>query len=396
MSQSSRPTVVQILTPAGPLVTPFNIAAAVILAGGAAIALMRFTLGLGATTNLTHTNPWGLWVGFDVVTGVALAAGGFVISTAVYVFGMKEYKPIVRPAILTAFLGYTLVIVGLIVDLGRPWRLPYPFLVQPGPTSALFEIALCVALYHSTLFIEFTPAAFEWLGMKVARRVVVGMTVALTIFGLMLSTLHQSSLGALYLITPTKLHPLWYSPYLPVHFFVSAVVAGISMVIFESMLSHRAFSGKVEISHERLDAITIGLAKAGAVALAIYFGVKVMGVALGNHWHLLPTPMGKWFLLEMLGFVLLPCILYAVGFREKRPRLIRLSATLAVLGIVLNRLNVTVIAFNWQLPASERYVPHWMELWVTVSIVTAGVVAFRWIANRMPILYEHPGYRGMH
>jgi len=335
------------------IITPFNVIAAVILAVGAVIILLRFVKGLGATTNLTHTNPWGLWIGFDVMTGVALAAGGYVISSAVYLFGMKEYKPIVRPAILTGFLGYFLVVVGLIVDLGRPWRLPYPFVVQAGPTSALFEIALCVALYLTTLFVEFTPAAFEWLGWKRWRRVVVSMTVALTIFGLLLSTLHQSTLGAMYLATPTKLHPLWHSPYIPVHFFVSSIAAGISMVIFESMLSHRVFGHLVEISHEQFDNITVGLAKAGSVVLAVYFAIKVTGISLEDKWHYLSTPMGHWYLLELLGFVLLPCILFAVGFREKKTGLIRFTGAWTVIGIILNRLNVSIIAFNWQLPRTK-------------------------------------------
>ncbi len=378
------------------LFTPFNIIAAIILAVGAVLTVLRFTQGLSATTNLTHLNPWGIWIGFDVMTGVALAAGGFVISSAVYLFGMEEYKPLVRPAILTGFLGYFLVVVGLLYDLGRYYRLPYPFVVQPGPTSPLFEIALCVALYLTTLFVEFTPAAFEWLGWKRWRKVVASMTIALTIFGLLLSTLHQSTLGAMFLITPTKLHPLWYSPYIPVHFFVSAVAAGISMVIFESMLSHRVFSHKVEISHEKFDALTIGLAKAGAVVLFLYFAIKVMGIAVGDKWHYLGTPMGYWFLVELLGFVLLPCFLYMVGYREKRPKLIRFTSLLVVVGIILNRINVSTVAFNWQLPAELRYVPHWMEIWISVTIVTAGVVVFKWIVNRMPILHEHPNYRGMH
>ena len=277
-----------------PLVTPFNVIAAIILAVGAVLLALRFTKGLGATTNLTHDNPWGLWIGFDVMSGVALAAGGFVTSSAVYLFGMKEYKPIVRPAILTGFLGYFLVVIGLLVDLGRPWRLPFPFLVQAGPTSALFEVALCVALYLGVLFIESTPAALEWLGWRRARKLVGALTVALTIFGLLLSTLHQSSLGALFSITPTRLHPLWYSTYLPVEFFVSAVAAGISMVIVESMLSHRAFHHQIEITREQFDRITIGLAKAGAVALAVYFAIKVMDVMLDDEWHLLATGWGAW------------------------------------------------------------------------------------------------------
>jgi Ni/Fe-hydrogenase subunit HybB-like protein len=374
----------------------FNLISAVIFAGGLIILALRFIKGLGATTNLTHANPWGLWIGFDVMTGVALAAGGYVTSSAVYLFGLKEYQPIVRPAILTGFLGYSLVVVGLIIDLGRPWRLPYPFVVQSGPTSALFEIALCVALYLTTLFVEFTPAAFEWLGWQRWRKLVVSLTIALTIFGLILSTLHQSTLGAMYLITPSKLHPLWYSPYLPVHFFVSSVVAGISMVIFEGALSHRIFAHQVEISHEAFDALTLGLGKAGAVALAVYFAIKVMALSLENKWAYLFTPMGTWYLVEMLGFVIMPCLLFAVGYRERKPGVIRFSAAIAVVGIILNRLNISIFAFNWQLPAEQRYFPHWMEIWVTVFIVTVGVWLFRWIVNRMPILHEHPHYKGSH
>ncbi len=378
------------------LLTPFNLLSGLILLGGGVLIVLRFAKGLGATTNLSHTNPWGLWIGFDVMTGVALAAGGYVTSSAVYLFGMKEYKPIVRPAILTGFLGYFLVVVGLVVDLGRPWRLPYPFVVQAGPTSALFEIALCVALYLTTLFVEFSPAAFEWLGWKRWRKLVGSMTIALTIFGLVLSTLHQSSLGAMYLITPTKLHPLWYSSYLPIQFFVSSVVAGLCMVMVESMLSHRAFAHQVEISHQELDRLTLGLAKAAAVALAVYFAVKVMALAQTAGWHHLGTGWGGWYLVELVGFVLLPCFLFALAVRDGRPGLARVAALVGVVGVVLNRLNVSIIAFNWDLPSAERYHPHWMEIWVTASLVTFGVWLFRWIVNRMPILREHPDYRGMH
>jgi Ni/Fe-hydrogenase subunit HybB-like protein len=378
------------------LFSPFNIISAVILAGGAIILGVRFTHGLAATTNLTHTYPWGLWIGFDVMSGVALAAGGFVTSSAVYLFGMKEYKPIVRPALLTGFLGYFLVVLGLLADLGRPWRLPYPFIKQAGPTSPLFEVALCVALYLTVLFIESTPAAFEWLGWKKLRRLVGSMTIALTIFGLILSTMHQSTLGAMYMVTPTKLHALWYSSHIPVHFFVSAVAAGLSMVIVEGMISHRAFHHQVEITSEQFERINIGLAKGAAVTLAVYFAVKVVGLTIENEWSLLGTGWGAWFLFELLGFVLLPCLMFAVAYRERRLVLARVAAVITVLGIMLNRFNITFIAFNWNLPASQRYVPSWMEIWVTVAFITFAVVAFRVIANRMPIMYEHPDWRGEH
>jgi len=378
------------------LLTPFNLVSAVILIGGAVILAIRFTKGLAATTNLSHTNPWGLWIGFDVMSGVALAAGGFVTSSAVYLFGMKEYRPIVRPALLTGFLGYFLVVLGLLADLGRPWRLPYPFIRQAGPTSPLFEVALCVALYLTVLFIETTPAAFEWLGWKRWRKLVGSMTIGLTILGVILSTMHQSTLGAMYMVTPTKLHPLWYSAHIPVHFFVSAVAGGLAMVIVEGMLSHRAFHRQVQITSEQFESINFGLAKAASMTLAIYFAVKVVALALENEWHLLGTGWGLWYLFEIVGFVLLPCLLFTVGYRERRLALVRVAAVITAVGIMLNRFNVTFIAFNWRIPAELRYVPSWMEIWVTVAFITFAVVAFRWIANRMPIMYEHPDWKGAH
>ena len=380
----------------GGLLTPFNVITGIILAGGAAILGIRFTQGLAATTNLSHTYPWGLWIGFDVMSGVALAAGGFVTSSAVYLFGMKEYKPIVRAALLTGFLGYFLVVLGLLADLGRPWRLPYPFIKSAGPTSPLFEVALCVALYLTVLFIESTPAVLEWLGLKWWRKLVGSMTIALTILGLILSTMHQSTLGAMYMVAPTRLHPLWYSSHIPVHFFVSAVAAGLAMVIVEGMISHRAFHHQVEISQDRFASINFGLAKGAAVTLGVYFAIKMVGLAIEDEWQLLATGWGAWFLVELLGFVLLPCVLFTVAYRERRLTLARVAAVITVIGIMLNRFNITFVAFNWNLPPGQSYVPSWMEIWVTVAFITFAVVVFRWIANRMPIMYEHPDWKGVH
>jgi Ni/Fe-hydrogenase subunit HybB-like protein len=373
--------------------TPFNIIAGVIVITGLFITALRFLKGLGAVTNLSDYNAWGIWIGFDLLVGVALAAGGFVTSAAVYIFGMKKYHSAVRPAILTGFLGYALVVVALSYDVGRPWRLPFPFFVQQGTTSLLFEVAACVALYLTVLFIEFSPAAMEWLGLKRARKIVVRLTLLLTIFGVVLSTLHQSSLGALFLIAPSKLHPLWYSPYLPVFFFVSSIIAGLSMVIFEGTLSHHHLADKMDEAHlKEKDGVVLGFGKAAAMVLAGYFIIKVIGISEGHHWHLLGTAYGLWFLLEILGFVALPCFFYAVGVREKNLNIIKWTAVWTVLGIVLNRFNICLIAFNWHLPSSERYFPHWMEIWISVFLVTVGIIAFRFIVTRMPIMYAHPDY----
>ena len=379
------------------LFTPFNVIAGFIIIIGTVITILRFTGGLAAVTNLSDNNPWGLWIGFDLLVGVALAAGGFVTSAAVYLFGMKKYHSAVRPAVLTGFLGYALVVFALHYDVGRPWRLPYPFIMQSGTTSLLFEVGACVALYLTVLFLEFTPAPLEWLGLKKVRELVVKMTLVLTIFGVVLSTLHQSSLGALFLIVPSKLHPLWYSPYLPVYFFISSIIAGLSMVIFESTLSHHYFADKMDEAHlSENEGVTLGFAKAASFVLAGYFIIKIIGISFSDNWYLLGTSYGMWFLVEMLGFVALPAFLYAVGVRDKNLKLIKWTSLLAVLGIILNRLNVSLIAFNWHLPSSERYFPHWMEIAISLFIVTIGIVVFRFIVTRMPIFYEHPEYKDNH
>jgi Ni/Fe-hydrogenase subunit HybB-like protein len=380
-----------------PLLSRFNIIAGSLIILGLWLSFLRFTGGLGAVTNLDNNNAWGFWIGFDLLCGVALAAGGYTTAATVEIFGLKKFHAALRPALLTAFLGYSMVVVALLYDVGRPWRLPYPFVISPGPTSVLFEVGACVMLYLIVLFLEFTPMGLEWLGAKKLRRVLVRMTLGLTIFGVVLSTMHQSSLGALFLIAPWKLHPLWYSSYLPVFFFVSSIAAGLSMVVFEGTLAHRAFSDVMDDEHKQAENdVVLGFGKGAAFVLAAYFGIKLFGVALDDNWHLLATNYGLWFLLEMIGFVLLPCFLYLVGVRDRNVRLIRWTAALTVLGIILNRLNICLIAFNWHLPVEERYFPSWMEIGISVFVVTVGVVAYRFIVTRMPVFYEHPEFRESH
>jgi len=373
------------------LITPFNIVAALILAVGLPVTFVRFTQGLGAVTNLSHNTPWGLWIGVDILGGIALAAGSFILASAVYLFRLKDYYAIIRPAILTGFLGYLLEIVAVLFDLGRPWRLPYPIFVSHGVTSVMFLVGWVVFLYFACQFVQFSPAIFEWLGWKNLRRRVARLTIAATVFAAILFTVHQSALGALYLLAPGKLHPLWYTPLLPVLFLVSAVIAGISMVTFESMLSHRIFSSQISHrDHENFDNITIGLGKAAAPALFTYFCLVWIGVAHGHHWALLNTPLGHWFLVEVLGFVLVPCAIFVWAVRRQSVTLVRFAAIYTVIGILLNRINVSVVAFNWQL--ADRYFPKWTEFVVTLTVTTVGVLAFRWIVNRMPVLRRHPDY----
>ncbi len=201
----------------------------------AAVAAARFLFGLGATTNLTDANPWGVWVGFDVMGGVALAAGGFIVTATVYIFNLERFHAVVRPAVLTAFLGYLAVAVGLLFDLGLPWNI-WHMMVFWNPHSPLFEVGWCVMLYLTVLALEFFPGAGGGVPRpgQASARLLLKFRLPLVIVGIGLSTLHQSSLGSLFLIMPYRLHPLWYSPILPVLFLLSAIGLGLLMVIFES------------------------------------------------------------------------------------------------------------------------------------------------------------------
>jgi len=367
------------------LLTPLNALAAAICAVGIPLIVYRFWAGLGATTNLSQTQPWGIWIGFDMMTGIALAAGGFTIGAAVEIFGLEEFHPIERPAILTGFLGYLLAVAGLVTDLGKPWNMVQIF-AQNGTRSVLFEVAWCVCCYTAVLALEFAVPFFEWLGLERLYRPLRKALLGLTVLSVMFSTMHQSALGSLFIIAPGKLHPLWWTPWIYAFFFVTAVIAGICMVIVEGALSHRVFARQLDHRHD-FDALTLGLGKAGAVVLFAYFFLKLQGVLDNHAWGFIGQGFhGAWWLVEMLGFVLLPSLLFAWGARNRSVPAVRVAAVLGVLGIVLNRLNVSVIAWDWQNP--HHYWPSWMEVWVSLTLLTLGVLAFRWIVNRMAVLHE--------
>jgi Ni/Fe-hydrogenase subunit HybB-like protein len=367
------------------LMTPWDAVIAVILAVGIPVLIYRFAFGLGAATHLSQATPWGLWIGFDMLCGVALAAGGYTLAAAVYMFGLREFKPVVRAAILTGFLGYVFAVIGLLCDLGQPWRIPYPIVYSWGTTSVMFEVGWCVALYTTVLALEFIPAFFEWMGWTVPLKALHRIEIGAIVLGIVLSTLHQSSLGSLFLMAPGKIHPLWYSPYIPVFFFISSIAAGLAMVIFESGISHRLFHDRTDPTRPvDMDKIALGLARGAAIVLFAYVFLRLQGLADGETWPMLRTGWGAWWLLEVVGFALLPSLMFAYGARHGNVRIVRMAAIAAVLGVVLNRVNVSIIAFNWKQPF--QYVPSWMEIVGSVTIVTMGVVTFRWIVNRMPVL----------
>lgn len=375
------------------LITPFNVIAAILIIPGLYLIGIRFTQGLGAVTSASHFEPWGLFLSWGLFSGVPMSATGFVLGTAVYIFGVKKYHPVVKNAILIGFLGYLFAVTFLLIDLGRPWRLPYPMFVSFGTASVLFLVAWHVALYLSCQFLEFSPSVFEWGGFKTLRKWAMSLILPLTIFGVILSTLHQSALGAMLLIAPGKLHPLWYTPYIPVLFFLSAIAAGLCVVILANFLTSRFLRDQADSEYlASLDPITLGLGTAAAFVLFTYFAVKMIALAHGDHWDLLNTPLGRWYLVEVFVFVLLPCFLFVIGSRKRWAGLVKATAVFTIVGIIINRFNVSLIALNWNLPHRELF--HWKEVAIAIAVVTIQVLIYRWIVTRMPVLREHPQFNG--
>lgn len=355
----------------------------VLILGFGAATVVRFTRGLGAVTNLSDAFPWGLWIGFDVLCGVGLAAGAFTLTAVVHLFNLRRFEPIVRPTVLTAFLGYLLVIAGLMFDLGQPWRI-WHALIFWNPRSVMFEVAWCVMLYTTVLALEFAPVVLERFRLGWPRRVLRAVTTPLVIAGVILSTLHQSSLGSLYLIVPEKLHPLWYTPLLPAFFFTSAVGAGLGMVILESYLSGRAFGRHLEM--ELLER----LARVMVVVLGTYGLLRIQVLLRNGGIAVLRNPgyEGWMYLLEMGLGVVLPVLLLAFDRVRTSQRGLVVGAFLAILGFVMNRLNVSVTGM--EAAAGTRYFPSWMEIVVSLGLVGLGFAAFVLAVKYLPIFPGHP------
>jgi Ni/Fe-hydrogenase subunit HybB-like protein len=372
--------------PKGPVLTPFNVVTGVIMLTTAVLLVIRFAKGLGSITHLSQSVPWGLWIGFDVVTGVAFAGGAYVLTFLVYILRVEKYHPIVRVTVLNGFLAYVFYAGALLLDLGRPWHVINPVIGNSfGVSSVLFLVAWHFMLYMMAQFVEFSPAVAEWLGWRRVRRVLGGLTVGAVIFGITLSILHQSGLGALFLMARDKIHPLWYSEFIPLLFLVSSIFAGLSMVIFEGSITHKVFhhrtGTRLRATH---DDIVFGLARISMGVMGVYLFMQLLVFVHGQRAQYLATGWGAWYLLEMLGFVAAPAALYAYGCGRRNLLAVKVAAAMTLVGIVLNRLNVSVIAWKWYAPV--HYVPSWMEIVVTLGVISAELWVFRWVVNRMPVL----------
>jgi Ni/Fe-hydrogenase subunit HybB-like protein len=362
----------------------------VLMVIGAYGTYIRFRYGLGPSTNLSDQFPWGIWVGFDVLCGVMLAAGGFTLTAAVHILNIKRLHPIVRPTILTAFLGYVLVSVALLFDLGRPYNIWHPIIMR-NPHSVMFEVAYCVMLYTAVLSLEFSPIVLERFNLQKPLKIIRGVLIPLVIAGVLLSTLHQSSLGTVYLIMPNKLHPFWYSPLLPVFFFLSAICVGLAMTIFESSLSSKYFHKQLELP------ILQELGRVLIVALTVYSILKFEDLLHRGMLKQIIDPgthayERNMFLLEITIGLIAPLIM--LSFKKVRATAggLYLSAVLVLLGFVTNRLNVSITGMEAQ--AGVRYVPKWTEAGITAAIIAAGFAIFAVAAKYLPIFEEEHHHAG--
>lgn len=364
--------------------TPATIVMVVLIILGGAVALYRMMFGLGAATNMNDGYPWGFWLGMDVLGGVAMAAGGFIIACAVYLFNWKKYRPIVRPAILTAFLGYLMAVAAIFLDIGHPFRLPHPMFMWQYH-SVMWVVAMHVIFYTTTLALEFSPMLFERLGWEKARSAVGKVMVGAVIFGVMLSTLHQSSLGAVFLIAPSKMSPLWWDTKMPFHFLVSAVAMGLSMVSFETMLSGKFLQHKVDKE------IFYGLARGVLIVLSFYLLLKLyqLFVVASPSMAFNGSVEGNMYLLEMLIGVLIPIGILSVKKYRTNVNTIFSVNMLVITGVMLNRMNVCLFSMeSYNTWRGSSYTPSWTEFMVSLGIVALGVFLYKMSAKHLP-LFSH-------
>ena len=350
----------------------------VILALGLYSTYVRYLRGLGAVSNMNDQFPWGFWIGFDCLCGVMLAAGGFCIVGAVYLFNVERLHSIVRPAVLTAFLGYVLFIVGLLFDLGRPWYIWHQ-LIYMNPHSVMFEVGMCVMTYTTVLFFEFLPNVLERFNLTAPIRWIKKIYPVLIVLGILLSTLHQSSLGSLYLIMPTKLHPFWYSPALPFFFFGSSVAVGLAMTIFESTQSSRALGKHLELSV----LVTLG----GALLVALWVNALLR---FEDYFHrgllteiFRPSYEAYFLWAELLMAFVIPITLLSFKRIRLSPNGLYWASVISLLGFITNRLNVSLIGFETYV--GHHYLPKWTEFCVTLMLIAIGFALFGVAAKYLPI-----------
>ena len=370
---------------------------------GFAFAAARFVFGIGKVSNLSNQVPWGIWIGIDVASGVALAAGGFTTGAIAYVFNRDQFHAVIRPALLTAMLGYTFVVLGLLVDVGRYWNMTSPMFNRNG-NSVLFEVAMCVMIYLTVLYIEFIPIVAERFKgrvrlpgplaglnrivetiLDVADRTLGKIMFLFIILGIVLSCLHQSSLGSLMLIAPSKIHPLWYTPILPLLFLLSAFAAGYPMVTFESIIVAKSFGRRPEME------VLTPLAKYMPALIGLYLAVKAGDMMVrGTYVHLFNgTFQTNAFVVEFFFGVCLPFVLLLFRRVRESAGWLFFTSTLFILGILLNRINVFVVSYTPPY-LLQRYFPAMGEIFITAGMIAGLMFFYRVFVFIFPVLGAEP------
>jgi Ni/Fe-hydrogenase subunit HybB-like protein len=379
--------------------TPGVIVLCIIAANGIFFLAGRFLFGIGKVTNLSNQYPWGLWIGVDVAAGVALAAGGFTSAALGHIMHREQIHAILRPALLTAMLGYTFVAIGVFVDIGRWYFIWHPIIMWNG-NSALFEVGICVMIYMTVLYIEFLPIVTErFIGrvnfkglLSILNKPLdsflrfldkwLGLTMFIfIILGVVLSTLHQSSLGTLMIIAGPKMHPLWQTPILPLLFLLSAISVGFPMIIMESILAAKSFGYKPE-----MDVLSM-LGKTVAPLLGIYLAFKIGDMVIrGTYVYLLEANVQSvMFFVEVVFGVIITLRMFLAPAILKSHKLLFTASALVVFGVLLNRINNFIVAYNPPYKFST-YFPSFGEISVTVGLATLLILIYRFIAINFPVI----------
>jgi len=367
----------------GRLVTPVTVVLAGLTAIAGVILLIRFFFGLGTVTNINDGFPWGIWIAYDVMVGSALACGGYTMALLVYIFNRGEYHPLVRPALLASLFGYTLAGASVIFDLGRWWNVWHIF--WPGYAqinSVMFEVAVCISAYIVVMWIEFSPVFLEKLGMKDVKRKLNKLLFFFIALGVLLPSMHQSSLGSLLVVFGYQVHPLWQSVLVPLLYLITAILLGFAVVIFEASLVSVGFKRPGETS------ILARLSWIMYWVLAAYVVVRVADLvwrgALGTAFA--PTIEALMFWIEMLAFAT-PLVLLASEASRARASRLFVSAVLLMLGGFLLRINGYLVGY--ETGSGYHYFPSVPELLVTIGLIAFEILAYIVFVRTLPVLPKH-------
>jgi len=364
-------------------ITLWRVIVAIIFITGIYATYLRFLVGFRASTNLSDQMPWGLWVGLGTLCGIGLSAAGFGISAAVYLLGMERYRPILRASILISFLGYMTVCVGYLYEIGLPWRFWHP-IVMWNHTSVLFDVCVCIMTYTAVLTFEFAPAVIEKLPWKRFRETVLQyhhkILIGVVLAGVLLSSMHQSYLGGLYLIARGKVHFLWYSQYMHAMFYLSAIPAGLALTVMAIYLSMRSLNVRVDFG------ILSDCGRMIQLLLIVFAFFRVLDLAANQAWGYAfqRTSEAGYFWLEMMLLLAIPIILLSYEHVRSNPERLYWACAIVVAGFMVNRLNVSINAL--QAAMGTHYVPKWTELASSVLVIAAGVMAFRYAVIYLDIL----------